>query len=252
MRRRRRARSAPLLVRGPALPLPRPGPRRSTATAPRSSPPTSCARKRATTGPTSPRSRPTAATSRSRRRARNFFGDDDPDPAGMYRAGGIFRFDLTTKALEKVADGSLFDEATNAFKRRGAASPSISADGRYVAFATARAAGRRGHQRQHRRLRPRHGRPDRRTGGLRSRLGPRRRRRTGPIRGPGDLPGQQSGRRRHPRARDQRRRDAGRVRDDGSLRPAGERRRRCPRRPGLRPRPRDQHDDPCLRRPATL
>ncbi len=69
--------------------------------------------------------------------ARNFFGDDDPDPAGMYRAGGIFRFDLTTKALEKVADGSLFDEATNAFKRRGAASPSISADGRYVAFATA-------------------------------------------------------------------------------------------------------------------
>lgn len=70
-------------------------------------------------------------------RARNFFADDDPDPPGRYRAGGIFRFDLTTKALEKVADGDLFDEASNAFVRRGASNPSISADGRYVAFATA-------------------------------------------------------------------------------------------------------------------
>ena len=42
-----------------------------------------------------------------------------------------------TKALEKVADGDLFDEATNDFLRRGASNPSISADGRYVAFATA-------------------------------------------------------------------------------------------------------------------
>jgi hypothetical protein len=70
-------------------------------------------------------------------RARNFFPDDDPDPPGEYRAGGVFRFDLTTQALEKVADGDLFDEATNAFLRRGAANPSISADGRYVAFSTA-------------------------------------------------------------------------------------------------------------------
>lgn len=70
-------------------------------------------------------------------RARNFFADDDPDPPGLYRAGGIFRFDLATKALEKVADGDLFDEADNAFVRRGASNPSISADGRYVAFATA-------------------------------------------------------------------------------------------------------------------
>ncbi len=70
-------------------------------------------------------------------RARNFFADDDPDPPGKYRAGGIFRFDLETRALEKVADGNLFDEETNAFLRRGAVSPSISADGRYVAFATA-------------------------------------------------------------------------------------------------------------------
>lgn len=69
-------------------------------------------------------------------RARNFFADDDPDPPGKYRAGGVFRFDLETQALEKVADGNLFDEGTNAFLRRGAVSPSISADGRFVAFAT--------------------------------------------------------------------------------------------------------------------
>ena len=30
-------------------------------------------------------------------RARNFFADDDPDPPGRYRAGGIFRFDLETQ-----------------------------------------------------------------------------------------------------------------------------------------------------------
>lgn len=70
-------------------------------------------------------------------RARNFFADDDPDPLGKYRAGGVFRFDLETQGLAKVADGDLFDEATNAFLRRGASNPSISADGRYVAFATA-------------------------------------------------------------------------------------------------------------------
>ncbi|HEX6781649.1 MAG TPA: hypothetical protein VF125_06410 [Solirubrobacterales bacterium] len=70
-------------------------------------------------------------------RARNFFADDDPDPPGEYRAGGVFRFDLATQALAKVADGDLFDEGSNAFLRRGASNPSISADGRYVAFATA-------------------------------------------------------------------------------------------------------------------
>jgi len=70
-------------------------------------------------------------------RARNFFADDDPDPPGKYRAGGVFRFDLQTRALEKVADGDLFAEEGNEFLRRGASSPSISADGRYVAFATA-------------------------------------------------------------------------------------------------------------------
>ncbi len=70
-------------------------------------------------------------------RARNFFADDDPDPLGQYRAGGVFRFDLQTDALEKVADGDLFDEASNDFLRRGASNPSISADGRFIAFATA-------------------------------------------------------------------------------------------------------------------
>jgi len=70
-------------------------------------------------------------------RARNFFADDDPDPAGQYRAGGVFRFDLETRTLEKVADGDLFDEGDNTFLRRGASNPSISADGRFVAFATA-------------------------------------------------------------------------------------------------------------------
>jgi hypothetical protein len=70
-------------------------------------------------------------------RARNFFADDDPDPPGQYRAGGVFRFDLQTRALAKVADGDLFDEDDNSFLRRGASNPSISADGRYVAFATA-------------------------------------------------------------------------------------------------------------------
>jgi hypothetical protein len=70
-------------------------------------------------------------------RARNFFADDDPDPPGKYRAGGVFRFNLETRELEKVANGDLFNEETNAFLRRGASNPSISADGRFVAFATA-------------------------------------------------------------------------------------------------------------------
>ncbi|HEX7058936.1 MAG TPA: hypothetical protein VF176_03720 [Solirubrobacterales bacterium] len=70
-------------------------------------------------------------------RARNFFADDDPDPPGKYRGGGLFRFDMETRALEKVADGDLFDEGDNSFLRRGASNPSISASGRYIAFATA-------------------------------------------------------------------------------------------------------------------
>jgi hypothetical protein len=72
-------------------------------------------------------------------RARNFFADDDPDPPGQFRAGGLFRFDLQTRALAKIADGSVFDELNpdHPLVHLGAARPSISADGRYVAFATA-------------------------------------------------------------------------------------------------------------------
>ncbi|HXR30257.1 MAG TPA: hypothetical protein VN752_03870 [Solirubrobacterales bacterium] len=69
--------------------------------------------------------------------ARNFFADDDPDPPGRFRTGGIFRFDLQTRALAKVADGDLYAEGEEtSFLRRGASNPSISADGRYVAFAS--------------------------------------------------------------------------------------------------------------------
>jgi Tol biopolymer transport system component len=70
-------------------------------------------------------------------RSRNFFADDDPDPPGDFRAGGIFRFDMQTRALRKVADGDLFRESDGALLRRGAANPSISADGRFVVFSTA-------------------------------------------------------------------------------------------------------------------
>jgi hypothetical protein len=70
-------------------------------------------------------------------RSRNFFADGDPDPVGAFRSGGIFRFDLRSRGLEKVADGDLFRESDKVLLRRGAANPSISADGRFVAFATA-------------------------------------------------------------------------------------------------------------------
>ena len=74
-------------------------------------------------------------------RARNFFADDDPDPPGQARVGGIFRRDLTSGALQLVADGDLRDEAPDGtlgtLRVRGAQNPSISADGRFVAFSTA-------------------------------------------------------------------------------------------------------------------
>jgi len=70
-------------------------------------------------------------------RARNFFADDDPDPPGQFRAGGIFRFDLETRALALVADGDFRDEGSGDLLMRGAQNPSVSSDGRYVAFSTA-------------------------------------------------------------------------------------------------------------------
>jgi hypothetical protein len=68
--------------------------------------------------------------------ARNLFADDDPDPEGAYRRGGIFRRDLASGALELVAHGSLVDEESGQAQVRGAANPSISGDGRYVAFSS--------------------------------------------------------------------------------------------------------------------
>jgi Tol biopolymer transport system component len=70
-------------------------------------------------------------------RARNLYADDDPDPPGRYRVGGIFRMELATRSIELVADGELRDEASDAPVTRGAQNPSVSADGRYVAFSTA-------------------------------------------------------------------------------------------------------------------
>lgn len=70
-------------------------------------------------------------------RAANFFADGDPDPPGTIRRGGIFRYDRTTRQLALVADGDMRDEATGDLVLRGASAPSVSDDGRYVAFATA-------------------------------------------------------------------------------------------------------------------
>ena len=70
-------------------------------------------------------------------RARNLFADDDPDPPGQYRVGGLFRRDMQTGALTLVADGNFNEETSNDLLVRGAQNPSVSADGRFVAFATA-------------------------------------------------------------------------------------------------------------------
>jgi Tol biopolymer transport system component len=78
-------------------------------------------------------------------RATNFFEDDgvsggDPEPPGTLREGGIFRYDRDTGELALVADGSeVHTEGSEAGKLifRGAENPSISANGRYIAFSTA-------------------------------------------------------------------------------------------------------------------
>lgn len=75
-------------------------------------------------------------------RATNFFADDgvaggDPDPPGTSRQGGIFRYDRPTGALALVADGTETKTADGSLVFLGAANPSVSADGRYVAFSTA-------------------------------------------------------------------------------------------------------------------
>lgn len=85
-----------------------------------------------------------------RTRATNFFEDDggvvglhglepDIEPPGTLREGGIFRYDRVTGAIQLVADGT--ETHTEGLEKgqvvfRGAENPSVSADGRYVAFST--------------------------------------------------------------------------------------------------------------------
>jgi Tol biopolymer transport system component len=81
-------------------------------------------------------------------KATDFYENDgvpggDPEPPGMCREGGIFRYDRSTGELALVADGTAV--ASNAKDEcepshvliRGAENPSISAEGRYIAFSTA-------------------------------------------------------------------------------------------------------------------
>jgi Tol biopolymer transport system component len=78
--------------------------------------------------------------------ARNFY--DDADPGGYsaafgytdpgFRVGGVFRRDMATGAVEMVADGDFHKSSDPVHVAvLGAGSPSISGDGRYVAFSTA-------------------------------------------------------------------------------------------------------------------
>ena len=84
-------------------------------------------------------------------RATNFFENDggvegagglelDAEPPGTLREGGIFRYDRETGEIQLVADGSeIHTEGPEKGKLifRGAQNPSVSANGRYVAFSTA-------------------------------------------------------------------------------------------------------------------
>jgi hypothetical protein len=69
--------------------------------------------------------------------SRNLFPDTVADPPGAFYEGGIFRRDLATGGLELVVLGTVRDEASGEVRVRGAESPSVSADGRWVAFSTA-------------------------------------------------------------------------------------------------------------------
>jgi Tol biopolymer transport system component len=66
--------------------------------------------------------------------------EPDAEPAGTLREGGIFRYDRVTGAIQLVADGTeLHTEGPEKGKLvfQGAQNPSVSADGRYVAFSSA-------------------------------------------------------------------------------------------------------------------
>lgn len=66
--------------------------------------------------------------------ARNLMDIDSPD--GTYRRGGLLRAELATGDLDLVAAGELRDAETDEVLQGGAGVPSVSADGRYVAFVT--------------------------------------------------------------------------------------------------------------------
>ncbi len=68
-------------------------------------------------------------------RATNLFNDQDPP--GVDRIGGIFRKDLQSGALELVAEGDTRYEGLDLLLFQGARRPSLSADGRFVAFDSA-------------------------------------------------------------------------------------------------------------------
>ena len=55
--------------------------------------------------------------------AENFFADNDPDPPGATRVGGIFRYDRLTGDLQLVADGDIVSNADGSTLVRGAANP---------------------------------------------------------------------------------------------------------------------------------
>jgi hypothetical protein len=69
-------------------------------------------------------------------RSRNLFGADFTDPPGAYYEGGVMRRDIASGHLELVAAGDLVGD-DGVVRQTGAHSPSVSADGRYVAFSTA-------------------------------------------------------------------------------------------------------------------
>jgi hypothetical protein len=71
--------------------------------------------------------------------ARNLFPDAIADPPGAYYAGGVYRRDLVSGALDLVALGDVRDGITDDVVSTGASAPSVSGDGRWVAFTTAAA-----------------------------------------------------------------------------------------------------------------
>lgn len=68
--------------------------------------------------------------------ARNLFAD--AEQPGTYREGGIFRRDLESGELDLVVAGTLRNADDDRFMADGGRAPSVSADGRHVAFSTSK------------------------------------------------------------------------------------------------------------------